>query len=82
MLGLIIAILIFKMTMKYFYSFIAACINVGVLLIYNLYVNSVWISESRQYSPHATYLKLGNIICIACAILLVILTRKALNIKN
>lgn len=74
MLAAIIAILIFKITKKTRHWLISSSVNLGVLLIYDLYVHTTWMSDASKYDDYATIVGPGNVLCIGCALALVVLS--------
>lgn len=74
MLAALIAIVVFKIMKKTLYSLIASGANLGILLIYDLYVHSTWMADASSYDDYATIIGAGNVICIGCAIALVVLS--------
>ena len=74
MLAAIIATVVFKIMKKIMYSLIASGVNLGILLIYDLYVHSTWMADASSYDDYATIIGAGNVICIGCAIALIVLS--------
>ena len=72
MLAALIAIVVFKIMKKTLYSFIASGANLGILLIYDLYVHSTWMADASSYDDYATIIGDGNVLCIGCAIALLV----------
>ena len=81
MLASIIAVLVFKIAQKTRFSLIASVTNLGILLIYDLYVHATWMGDASQYDDYATIIGAGNVICIGCAVALVFFAFRAAKRK-
>ena len=77
MLAAIIAIVVFKITKKTRFAFISSAINMCVLLVYDIYVNSAWLNNAGKYDTHAAIVESGNVICMGCAVALLVLCYRA-----
>lgn len=82
MLASIIAVVIFKIMKKTRFAFISSIVNLAILLICNVFVYSVWGSESNWQYEHSTIMCAGNVICIGCAIALLVLSCSEYKKKN
>ena len=77
MLASIIAVIVFKFVQKTRFSLIASVTNLGILLIYDLYVHTTWMAQASKFDDYATIIGAGNVICIGCAVALVFLSFRA-----